>query len=232
MQQFFPKLLLGNPNYKTNLSQALTETFEKLDNALIGISQAEGKFSTLLSGTTATVMVRRDDMIYVAHVGDSRAALCKIFVGKGTSDSMTQAEQLTRDHSPILPEEKARVESKNGEVRRLEAGSPFRVFAKSANYPGLAMSRALGDEIAKNFGVIAEPEILAHKICPDDLFVILCSDGVWEFLTNEEVVGFVHRFGKKKVKEAANMQAEKAFNIWLEREGGRSDDITCIVYYL
>ena len=39
-------------------------------------------------------------------------------------------------------------------------GGPFRVWMKGCDYPGIAMSRSIGDKIAHNIGVINEPEIM------------------------------------------------------------------------
>ena len=57
------------------------------------------------------------------------------------------------------------------------------------------MSRSFGDEVASRVGVIAEPgkirvhlfyplslEILELDMCKDDKFIVIASDGVWEFL--------------------------------------------------
>ncbi len=49
-----------------------------------------------------------------------------------------------------------------------EAFGPARVWHKSENIPGLAMSRSLGDLCAVKVGVIAEPEIFTHKITNKD----------------------------------------------------------------
>ena len=55
------------------------------------------------------------------------------------------------------------------------------------NYPGLAMSRSFGDKAGREVGVISEPEIMKFDICEEDKFIIIASDGVWEFLSSEEV---------------------------------------------
>lgn len=34
---------------------------------------------------------------------------------------------------------------------------PLRVWAKAEEYPGLAMTRSIGDDVAKRLGVIPEP---------------------------------------------------------------------------
>jgi serine/threonine protein phosphatase PrpC len=53
--------------------------------------------------------------------------------------------------------------------------------------PGLAMSRSLGDGLAHSCGVISDPEIIEFEVHPDDKFIVVASDGVWEFLSNEQV---------------------------------------------
>lgn len=53
------------------------------------------------------------------------------------------------------------------------------------------MSRSFGDYIASKVGVISEPEILSHKIDFKEGFIVIGSDGIWEFLSNEKVVEIV-----------------------------------------
>jgi serine/threonine protein phosphatase PrpC len=65
---------------------------------------------------------------------------------------------------------------------------------KNEDIPGLAMTRSFGDEVAARVGVICEPgkflvllnivylEILELDLCKDDKFIVLASDGVWEFI--------------------------------------------------
>ena len=46
------------------------------------------------------------------------------------------------------------------------------------------MSRSMGDMVAKSVGVSSEPEILIRKLEPQDKFIILASDGIWEFISS------------------------------------------------
>lgn len=50
------------------------------------------------------------------------------------------------------------------------------------------MSRSIGDQVAASAGVIHEPEIIVKEMTFADKFMILGSDGIFEFLDNEEVV--------------------------------------------
>lgn len=56
------------------------------------------------------------------------------------------------------------------------------------------MSRSMGDKVAHSVGVSAEPEVLEFTLGLDDKFLILASDGVWEFLSNEDVAQIVLPF--------------------------------------
>ena len=49
------------------------------------------------------------------------------------------------------------------------------------------MSRSLGDQIAHTAGVSTEPEIMKFEVGPEHKFIVIASDGVWEFLSNEQI---------------------------------------------
>jgi serine/threonine protein phosphatase PrpC len=57
--------------------------------------------------------------------------------------------------------------------------------------PGLAMSRSLGDQVAHSVGVSSVPEVTEFILDSDDRFLVIATDGVWEFLSNQEVVDIV-----------------------------------------
>lgn len=225
-QRLLVRFLLTNPNYMRNLELALKQSFARVDAALRGLAVKDGKFSVFLSGTTATVLVQRGEDLTIAHVGDSRAVLVR------TDGPKVVAEPLTEDHWPNKDSERQRIEAAHGEIRMQEPDSPLRIFARGADYPGLAMCRALGDDIAKSVGVVSEPEVKTRKIGENDLFVTVCSDGVWEFLSNDGVAAIINNQGRGRIDAAAYIVAEEAYNEWLEHEGCTTDDITCVIHYL
>ena len=78
---------------------------------------------------------------------------------------------------------------------------PPRVWVLNQTYPGLAMSRSLGDVLAKKAGVIAEPEISHYTYDPENFphqrgmvpkWIVLASDGVWDVMSNEQVAQFIY----------------------------------------
>ena len=68
---------------------------------------------------------------------------------------------------------------------------PYRVWLKNEQAPGLAMSRSIGDLVAQSAGVIPNPEIIQMPKLNEHIAVVVGSDGVWEFLTNERVCAIV-----------------------------------------
>jgi serine/threonine protein phosphatase PrpC len=94
------------------------------------------------------------------------------------------------------------------------------------------MSRSLGDRVAHSVGVSCEPEIKEILLNENDNIIILASDGVWEFLSNDEVANTVIPFFEKEAPEAAaNALVKAAFKKWKEEEEV-VDDITAVVIFL
>ena len=56
------------------------------------------------------------------------------------------------------------------------------------------MSRSLGDKIVHTVGVLSVPEEQQYLLDKDDKFIVIASDGVWEFLTNQEVANIALPF--------------------------------------
>ena len=59
---------------------------------------------------------------------------------------------------------------------------PMRVWLTEVDVPGLAMSRSVGDKVAKTVGVTAVPEIQKHRIGPDVSHLTNCTMIVCIFL--------------------------------------------------
>jgi serine/threonine protein phosphatase PrpC len=148
------------------------------------------------------------------------------------------AVALSRDHKPDEEDEAARILSRGGRIEdyRDENGDPIgpaRVWLRDCPYPGLAMSRSLGDAAAASVGVIAEPEILECSLSEDDSFVVIASDRVFEFLSNEDVVRIVVPYWRlHDVQGACERLVQKAELSWRNEETVVVVDITALVLFL
>jgi len=114
---------------------------------------------------------------------------------------------------------------------------------QSMQIPGLAMGRSIGDHLVKDVGVIAEPEVRVRELKKSDLvgetgdgywFIVLASDGVWEFIDSPEACELVARFlpVKNASTEAATKLIENSAAKWRAEEGDYRDDITATVIRL
>ena len=130
------------------------------------------------SGTTAVVVLMSPTHIIWANCGDSRGLLCR-------SEKVFYS---TEDHKPVNTEEKQRIEKAGGTVMMQRVNGT------------LAVSRALGDFEYKKLTafrpedqlVSPEPEVHVIERSDDDEFVFLACDGVYDVMTNEEIVKYIH----------------------------------------
>ena len=187
-----------------------------------------GTVDTSLSGSTAVLCAFRNGRLYAASCGDSRAVLG----GPGPAGQVV-SDAVTVDHKPDAPAEKARILAAGGRVMATRTRlaphfvGPARVWLRDLPAPGLAMSRSLGDMVAKAAGVVSTPDRVMRKLQgPAHRWLVVASDGLWDFVQNSEVMTIVESSGAPA--EAADALARVARMRWLERTGG-ADDTTIVV---
>jgi serine/threonine protein phosphatase PrpC len=145
---------------------------------------------------------------------------------------------LSIDHNPNAPGERERIVKAGGFVSDPpEEGLSARVWLdRKCTQVGLAMGRSIGDNAVKRIGVIAEPEVRTHEVSDRDDFLIMATDGVWEFIPNEEAIELVGQFfdsgAENAAKDACKSLIDLAVKRWRDIEGDYRDDITAIVMKL
>ncbi|OEH75525.1 protein phosphatase [Cyclospora cayetanensis] len=211
------------------LHQALTQGYKAVQRDL-----NKSNIDILCSGTTCVSCVLHRRTLYVANVGDSRAILGR---ESGLQGGPWTALPLTTDHKPERESERQRILAAGGRIKALldDDGSPcgpLRVWLPKEDLPGLAMSRSLGDTLAGKAGVIPDPEVGVHTLSSGDRCVLLASDGVWEFLSNEDALEIVQPFVEKgDAAGGCSALVAKAQSRWLEEEEA-VDDITALLVIL
>ena len=94
------------------------------------------------------------------------------------------------------------------------------------------MTRSFGDSVGAAAGVICIPEIKEFDLKAEDKYIIIGSDGVWEFISNVDAAEIVYPFYIKNSAEgAADALVREAQRRWGEEED-IIDDITCIIVFL
>lgn len=150
--------------------------------------------------------------------------------------SDTRIFNLSNDLKPILPLEKKRILENGGRVEQYieadgEINSPFRVWVQDEMYPGLAMSRSIGDFIASSVGVIPNPEIIEYNLNKSSKYMVIASDGIWQFMSNEKVMDIGNKYYPKKDPFDLCNELLREANVCWNKERIPTDDITVIVVY-
>ena len=197
----------------------------KLTNDKISLSP---NLDSVFSGTTCCSLLLYPHKIVSCNLGDSRAILGI------KKENQWYSENLTNDHKPDLPKEKKRIEENGGRVDTFkdEKGLPFgplRVWKEKENFPGLAMSRSFGDEVAHGIGVVCIPEVRERELKGNEKFFVVASDGVWEFIDSQECVNILGKFYEDNdIKGAAKFLCEESRKRWIQ-EDQVIDDISIII---
>jgi serine/threonine protein phosphatase PrpC len=212
---------------KSNNFQMLKDIFINADNIL-----REQEIESRNSGSTCVIVIHLGEHIICANAGDSRAIL--IYDKKHNNNY--KVFPLSVDSKPELKEEKDRIYRAGGIVEKVtnqygqEIG-PYRVWGKSKEFPGLAMSRSIGDFSGKNLGIIPDPQIIEANFEINVNYIVICSDGVWEFLNNEDVMKIGNKFYKENNPRGFCKEVvDYATKCW-KKEDFVIDDITILVVF-
>ena len=185
-------LLTNDINSKKKIYNIIGQTFIKVNDQLI----SNEAINSIFSGTTCVSIIYTPLKLICANIGDSRAVL-------GRFDKNLKkwiAINLSRDHKPTEEDEARRIYKKGGRIKPYvdeetgEEVGPQRVWVKDDDVPGLAMTRSFGDRVASIAGTICIPEIKEYYFNDGDKFLILASDGVWEFIQSEECINIIGKF--------------------------------------
>ncbi|KAK4368541.1 hypothetical protein RND71_012333 [Anisodus tanguticus] len=203
--------------------EAFLKSYKAMDKEL----RSHPNLDCFCSGSTAITLVKQGSNLFMGYIGDSRA----IMASKDSNDSMV-AVQLTVDLKPDLPKEAERIKQCKGRVFALQDEPEVqRVWLPFDDAPGLAMARAFGDFCLKDYGVISVPEF-SHLVLTDrDKFIVLASDGVWDVLTNEEVVEIVSSAPTRA--SAARILVDSAAREWKTKyPTSKMDDCAVVCLFL
>lgn len=152
------------------------------------------------------------EYLNVLNLGDCRMVLCRNNIGM----------PLTKDHSPMMPEEKTRIEQLGGRIYN-DLGV-WRI-------QNLSVSRSFGDLDSSKY-VSHIPDLYRYKLSSKDQFFIIACDGLWDVFTCQDAVNFVlHNCYDLKTKKWRNTGsiAKKLGDAAIEK--GSSDNITAIIYF-
>lgn len=204
--------------------------FSRAERAL---TESDSGIDHVFSGTTAVVAWLFGTHVYTAWTGDSRCVVGRI-VAPENGRIRFKAVDLSHDQKPVRADEKKRVRSAGGRIARWQRNmGPLRVWLPKDWTPGLAMTRSIGDTVLSEYGVSPVPEVTYTQLGPGDSFMVLASDGVWEFMTSQEVVDFIGRMRRegRGAHESAEALVREAVRRWRRNEIV-VDDTTAVVIWM
>ena len=211
-----------------NVHQIISDIFVMVNNLLVD----NESINSLFSGSTCVSVIYTPERLIVPNIGDSRAVL-----GRYDSNTKTyKAIDLSRDHKPTEKDEAKRIIDNDGRIQPFteegEFVGPQRVWIKDEEVPGLAMTRSFGDRVAATVGVMSEPEIKEFNFEEGDKFMIIASDGIWEFISSQECVEIVSKYYEKgDLKGCCEYLYEESSKRGLKEEEVIDDTTLILVYF-
>ncbi|RAL51785.1 hypothetical protein DM860_010503 [Cuscuta australis] len=236
------------------LRNAIAET----ENGFLRVVEGEFEKTPLIAikGSCCLVGLIWKGTLLVANLGDSRAVLGVL----NRPNNGISADQLTSEHnacSPVVREE----------LRSRHPGDEKIVVFKNQAWRVkgiIQVTRSIGDAYLKKpeFGLGPEyprfhvpegidgpvlrsdPNVYTKRLTPEDRFLIMASDGLWEHLTSQRAVEMVHMnprpgIARRLVRAALTEAAAKAGMTYdaikaLGRGARRRyhDDITVVVVFI
>jgi len=223
-----PANLAKSMQREGTVTEAMAAAFADTQTAL-----RKGRVDCTISGSAVSMALLRGEELFVANAGD-----CRVVLGRERG-SHYEAIDLSVDHKPDRPDERERLLKSGARVEpvRLQSSNnfvgPMRVWKKMSNVPGLAVSRSMGDLIGHTIGVLTQPEFTHTHLDEHDHYLILASDGVWEWLSSQDAVDIVSRCAEEgsDASVACEQLARAAYARWEEEGNGVADDTTAVVVY-
>ncbi|OII72625.1 protein phosphatase 2C [Cryptosporidium andersoni] len=215
------------------LCKGLEKGFQITNNNYLAIARKRQYFD----GTTASVCliygpdpVDGELKLILANCGDSRIILGRLNTNGDVENVV--AHRLTTDHRPFITRERQRIEKLGGYIKNCDG--IWKMFPrtkilgdKQNNKPNsISVSRSIGDLHMKEPTLLStwEPDIRIESVDMDrDLFLVLLTNGVSEFLSDEDIVKITKENYSKNPNEIAELITKAAEN------NGSKDDKTAVV---
>lgn len=211
--------LFMNKNVKYPLTRnSIMEKYKELQDTL----KTKYKSYALSCGSTCLVVIHykspKDGYNYInlMNTGDSRCIICRDNLGI----------PLSKDHKPHWPEESYRIKQLGGRV--YFDGEDYRI-------KNLSVSRAFGDIDAEPY-VTYVPDIYRYRLEKNDKFIVLACDGLWDVLSNQDVVNFIltecyDGTTTVRVNERKEINIAKKLGEYAIQNKDSGDNITIIIIF-
>ncbi|KAM0885390.1 hypothetical protein ACQ4PT_030360 [Festuca glaucescens] len=195
--------------------KALARALRKTEEAFFEAAEQRAEESPELGlmGSCVLVMLMKGKDVYMMNVGDSHVVLARRreadfrnIIGKARQDlDGLQTVQLTAEHSTSVEKEVMRIRGQhlndrnaivNGRVKgKLNVTRAFGAgYLKQPKWNNRLLGAFKVNYIGMDPYLNCIPSLCHHRIGPEDKFLVLSSDGLYQYFTNKEVVNQVEMF--------------------------------------
>ncbi|KAL0358864.1 UNVERIFIED_CONTAM: protein phosphatase 2C 57 [Sesamum angustifolium] len=158
------------------------------------------------SGSTATAIFIREDVLFISHVGDS----CLVLSRSGKTEVLTDSHRPYGNNKVSLQE-----------IRRIREAGGWIVNGRICG--DISVSRSFGDIRFKNKKsdiqlkgdfVTALPDVFQVELGSDAEFIVLASDGLWDYVNSSDAINFIRNQLRQHgdVQMASEALAQMALN--------------------
>ncbi|KAL6519833.1 hypothetical protein OROMI_032727 [Orobanche minor] len=248
--------------FKRSILDSLQHALDQAENEFLRMVEREmDERPDLVSiGSCVLLALLHGKNLYVLNLGDSRAVLATYGKGAGENDGGgLRAVQLTDSHTVDNEVERKRLSNDHpddpctvvaGKVKgKLKVTRAFGVgYLKKKCFNDALMGILRVDNLSSPPYVSVQPSLSAHEVSNSDHFVVLGSDGLFDFFTNDEVVELVHLYISRnpfgdpakflveqlaaQAADSAGFSMEELMSIPAGRRRKYHDDVTVIVIVL
>jgi serine/threonine protein phosphatase PrpC len=214
--------------YENNFSK-IYDSFNEIDNILHEKYNENKKCDD--SGTSLNFVI-----IFNSKIDTNK--IISVNLGNTKSILITdekKIKELNISHTPCIKEERIRIERHGGVIDRIDwlKVGPLRVWFKGKKYPGLTITRSLGDFEAIPLGIIPLPDIKEYDIDEEKIkILVIATNGIWEFLTNDKIMDITWQYYESKDTQGATKKIlETAEKLWKIKNPNNIPDLTASVFF-
>lgn len=247
--------LKRSESFRNGVVDCLVRAVEQAENDFLSRveKEMEDRPDLVSVGSCVLIVLLHGSDLYVLNLGDSRAVLATInnntlkavqLTEEHTVDNDSELEKLLADHSDdpqVVSYDK--IKGKLKVTRAIGVG-----YLKKRKFNDALMGILQVKNLCSPPYVHTNPHTLSHRVSEDDLFVVLGSDGLFDFFGNDEIVGIVSQFIQEnpfgdpakylieqllvRAAQNADLSVEDLMNVPAGRKRKYHDDVTVIVILL
>ena len=251
-------ILVENKNFPFDIKTAIIESFEKVEEEIYNQNKGKKLNEIDTSGSCALVSIITENKIYIGNIGDSRAIMSinngnkvKQLTNDHKPNNIKEYERITKNGGKVyvdddyLEDEHGKYDEK--ELKYILNKSEFEKYKGQKeiifrHFPSdLAVMRSIGDLKAKKkeYGglagnIIGVPDVFIYDYNASYDFMIMGCDGIFDDLSNEDIVKAAWYIFKNKMKEKnydINLLSKDSCDMIIKygMDLLTSDNLSCIV---